>query len=186
MSHSTLKRPVGISILSCLSIIGGLLTAVLWTILIITPTISKRLWLGLSVLGIPPFVLIIGVAFLCTLSVLAGFGMRKGRKWGWYLGSFASLYNVLRNISALLLVPTILDSISPEENTQMTRDPSYYYVKYGIRAIISLLIYFYFFKENVRAYFGLSKQKKWKPIFIQVSICLCIDVVFSFLREVLN
>ena len=112
--------------------------------------------------------------------------MWKGRRWGWYLGSFYYMYSIVRNANALITIPILMSSIPPEDLSSMSRGPSYYYIKHGGRIIVHFLLYLYFFKINVREFFSLAEKKKWKPILAELSICLGIAATVSIMARLMN
>jgi len=55
-----------------------------------------------------------------------------------------------------------------------------------IKIIIFLLLYLYFFKGNVREFFSLAEQNKWKPILAELGICIGIGAAVSIVAKVMN
>jgi len=180
------KRPVGISILAVLNIVGGVLGAIVGIFLVIQLGKNPEVQQGLAMIGLPPALLKVAYFLIFGLAIASGIGMWKGRKWGWYLGSFSYMYSIVRNANALVTLPLLMNSIPPEDLANMDRDPSYYYVKHGSRVIVSFLVYLYFFKGNVREFFSLTEQKKWKPILAEIGICIGIAAVVSMIAGVMN
>ena len=152
------KRPIGISILAVLNIAFGILGAI-YTV-------------GLTIFGSPLAFRIVTAVFIFGLAIASGIGMWNGRKWGWYLGSFWYMYSIVRNAIALLL----LIFVPPEELSNTGAHPPYYY--FG-RLIVFFLLYLYLFKGNVRDFFSLPEQKKWKPILAELGICIVIVTVIG-------
>jgi hypothetical protein len=109
------------------------------------------------------------------LGCASGIGMWIGKKWGWFLGSFFYAYFIITNINTLIAIPTLMERFGNEA----ARDPSYYYLKYGLRLIIRILIYIYFFRAYVLTYFGLNGLKKWKPILVQYGTCLLFALILT-------
>lgn len=180
-----IERPVGISILAVLLLVGGVLGTILAVFMAFLVYGNSDVEEGLATIGMPLELLIPSVALLLGLSLAAGIGMWKGRKWGWYFGSFYFLYGIARNVNALFLISGMADLIS-SEGGNMPRDPSFYYVKHGVRSIFSFLIFLYFFKGNVRDFFGLTGQKKWKPVLVEVGICTAIIAAVRMATLMLN
>lgn len=183
------NRPIGISILAVLHIAGGILGAIVIAFLIAqfgkNPEAQQNFAQILAILGLPPALIIVSIILIFGLSVASGIGMWKGKKWGWYLGSFYYMYNMVRNANALVTIPLLMNSMSSDELENMSREPLYYYIKHGSRVIVSLLLYLYFFKGNVREFFSLSEQKKWKPILAELGICIGITTVVSIIAEIM-
>ncbi len=85
------KRPIGISILSFLFIVGGV-GGVIAFLLGIGSLDNPNAKQSLSMFGLTPIKLVVLLSVLGGFSVAAGIGMWIGRKWGWYLGSLYCMY----------------------------------------------------------------------------------------------
>ncbi len=186
MNASKETRPIGIAILSWLHMISGIFGFFIFILLILLFRNNPEAQNLLSSIGIPPVLLIVAILFILVMTLVSGIGMWKGKKWGWILGSFNYLYEVVRNLYALIMIPAISSMFSAEDLSEAARGPAFYYVKYGGRAIIAGLIYLYFFKGSVRLYFGLFDIKKWKPVLAQIGVCLLIVVSFSIASKFLT
>jgi hypothetical protein len=103
--------------------------------------------------------------------------MWSGARWGWYLGSFWYAYSIVQNVNALFTVSDLFHSIAQIQPGSAPRGIGFYYAKFAIGLVLSVLLYLYFFKDNVRDYFGLLESKKWIAIAIQ--FFLCIDIIFA-------
>lgn len=176
------RRPIGITILSILHLVGGV---GLFVVFVFTASVSlltsrfDNLAQPLEQMGMPVPLLVAGMLFLCVLSVWSAIGMWRGTPWGWWLGSFYYIYAVFRNASALV---TVL--MMAEELEGSTRGPGYYIFKHTGRIVVHLLLFCYFFRGNVLAYFGLSHINKGKAIWKLIGVCLAIGSfasVWSFL-----
>ena len=106
------KRPNGISILSVLHILAVVIGAI-----IVTITMMR---------GQTPAWIVVAFLFTFALALASGIGMWKGRKWGWYLGTFYYLYEIVRNVNVLISIPTLISSLTPEELANMSRGPEHY------------------------------------------------------------
>ncbi len=186
MNKSGEKRPVGIAILSWLHMISGILGFIIFIFLFLIFRNNPPAINSLSSIGIPPLLSVIGVFFILAMTIISGIGMWKGKKWGWMLGSFNYLYEVVRHLNALFLVPAISSMFSAEDLSQASRYPAFYYVKIGVLVIIAGLIYLYFFKGSVRLYFDVFEMKKWKLVLAQIGICFLIVLSFAVASEFLT
>jgi predicted small integral membrane protein len=169
-------RPVGISILSVLHFIGGIgaiAMAAFFLVMLQKPQFAEKF----SAIGIPVPLLVAAIVFLGVLGLASSVGMWRGARWGWYLGSFYYAYSILLNVNALLSIGNLFRSFPPDEHANMTHSPSFQYTKFAVRLLISTLIYLYFFKDNVREYFGLHDSKRWIAVAIQ--FFLCIDIALA-------
>ena len=164
-------RPVGISILAVLHVIGGIgLFGVQFLMFANLQTMEETL----RTIGIPPILLIVGVMFLAILAIASGVGMWLGKAWGWWLGSFYYVYSIFRNVSALLMVFAMADQFDGG-----SRGPEFYVFKHSFRIVIHFLLFLYFFKSNVLGFFGLSSLNKGQAIGILVGVCIALVVATS-------
>lgn len=179
MQESENKRPIGIAILSGLHIIGGAVGSVV--VLLFLPKIldTPEPLDALASIGIPPILLLIAITFLLLLATVSGIGMWTGKTWGWFLGAFYYAYSIVRNLNTLIMTPTLLGSLPREDLAEITHGPAFYYAKHGGRVLVHTLLYLYFYKTNVRAYFNLNRQSKWKAAVAQFAVCILIAVTFS-------
>jgi hypothetical protein len=180
-----MKRPKGISILAVLHLIGGVIGAIAIIPLVLTFIEVPEASQALDEMGIPPISVLINLTFILIITIASGIGMWRGKRWGWYLGSFYYLYSVFRNASALISLPRMLAYIPPEEMENAQHQPSFYYAKHIGRVIVHFLFYLYFFKGNVREFFSITEQKKWQPIAIEFGICVAISGI-GILLSILN
>ena len=181
MEDTARQRPLGISILSVLFFIGGVLGGIVIVLGIFLVVFNTSVRSGLAQIGFTPFELLLGMAILFGLSLGSAIGMWKGKSWGWVLGSFYCMYGVINNLyAALITFPTQMRSMTPEEIEDMSRGPGFYYFKFSFRAFWYFLFYLYFFKGNVRVFFGLSEQSKWKPFLVELGICLVLFMLSAW------
>ena len=99
-------RPLGISILSWLHILGGAGAGIAMLFLgsqSANPEAQESVAATGISSGLPVFVAVL----LCALSFACGVGMWTGRLWGWYLGSFYWMYTILKSVNALIPMPSL-------------------------------------------------------------------------------
>lgn len=176
-------RPIGVTILSILSLVG----AVLLTLVTGFATFAiasgdervRQASKAMAELGFPMPLLAAGVVILVALAWASGIGLWIGTKWGWHCGAFWYAYAIIRNLNALATFYLMSDVYAAEIQSPASRGPEYYYVKFIARLLISFLIYLYFFKSNVRDYFGLTAASKWKAVAAHFGICIGLFVVGS-------
>jgi hypothetical protein len=162
-------RPLGITILAILHLVGG---AVLCAVTV--PLLSKLGTLQgvLRSAGSSVVLLAVSAIFLGALGFSAGVGMWLGKKWGWWLGAFYYVYGVARNASALITVIEMSNELG-----RGAHGPGFYLMKQAVRIIVHLFILNYLFKTNVLSYFELERLSRGKALSILVSICLAIGMV---------
>ncbi len=139
-------RPLGITILSILFIIGGSGMLILF---LSTQKIDIK-----SVASLSSTVMFNGV-LLGVWALVAGIGMWFGKKWGWWLGATYLSYSVFRNINVLFTIFTMLGEFPIE-----TR----HIVKPLGRVLIHASICTYCFKDAILEFFGFSTERKGKKL----------------------
>lgn len=173
---ATQVRPKGIAILACLHLFGGIV------LLFAQFELLNRLGRpesGLAELGISMMAVIFGALFVSALCILSGFGMRYGKQWGWWCGAFYYVYSVFRNGAALLTVVVMADQLQGGSRTL-----DYYIVRHGARIAVQTLIYIYFFKSNVLAFFGMQSVRKVRATATLIGICVAISIAATVLNYI--
>ena len=143
------KRPVGISILAVLSLVGGI------GILILQFVFFDLLQEGFSQIGVSKNASVVNISILGGWAIAGGVGLWFGKNWGWWLGVLYLSYSVLRNAYATVAISDLVSQF-PEQNINATK----YYVTHGLRVVVHSLIVLYYFRENVLDYFGLESSNK--------------------------
>lgn len=166
-------RPLGVSILAVLHLLGGALLFVVQFLLFANLGAVEQ---ALDSIGMPPLLLVVGVIFLSLLTLASGVGMWMGRRWGWWLAAFYYVYSVFRNATAIVTIMMVADQFAGAR-----RGVDYYLIKHGGRIIVHALLFLYFFKGNVLEFFDLESLNKPKAIGILVGICLAITAFTSAL-----
>jgi hypothetical protein len=168
-------RPLGISLLAGLSILGSVLLAGGCVYLAISD--NTELKANLNTLGIPFSLLWIGIFLLAVIGFVGGIGAWTGKAWGWWLLAFYYVYGIARNANALYSVSVLATEIP----TDSPRGPGYYYAKFAGRLSIDVLILIYLYKPNVLSFFGLSEIKKVKLLVILVTATFLLFVLGTIL-----
>ena len=164
------QRPTGITLLSILSLLGGVaMLLLLLQQFVISDTDPSAFGSGIGMPGIPSWILLFNVLLLAAVGTGAAIGMWNGTPWGWWLGAFYFMYAVFRNISAFVTVVNLADQFEATE-----RGVNYYLLKYGLRVLINALVFIYFFKGNVLRFFGLEKIAVPKAVGMIVAVCVSI------------
>ncbi|SFH83897.1 hypothetical protein [Planctomicrobium piriforme] len=157
-------RPTGIWILGILNVLGGI--GLLFASVYLSFNLD-RVQPALDQLGLPPGLLAVGMYFLSGLTLASGVGMFLGTRWGWWCSTFYYVYGIVRNLSAMATVSMLADEIGTGD-----RGAEYYYMKFGGRAVVALLLYLYLLRGNVIEYFGVQDVNKGKAFGIQFGITM--------------
>ncbi|MEM4242856.1 MAG: hypothetical protein QXM31_03075 [Candidatus Woesearchaeota archaeon] len=168
------KRPTLVAVLAWLEIITGaillLITPLVIWMLAQTPQMKETI----EAIGITQGMAIFSVLFLGALCLCAGIGLWKGRRWGWWLGSFAMVYAVLRHASALLIISTLTGEMNVSE-ANITR---HIFKSIG-RIILYTLITAYLFRKDVLKYFRMEKVSRIKALAYIIGAGLLITLIGS-------
>jgi hypothetical protein len=157
-------RPIGISILAVLNLLGGL------ALLVMIPLIlSKREAISstLTGLGIPPVLALVILCLHIVLDFYAGLGMLAGSSRGWELGMFVSLWGIARDVNVLVMLsglelPTV----------QMQRILQQKILQAQVGIPISLLILVYFMSNGVLDYFQISRRHGLRVMAVESVVLL--------------
>ncbi len=179
------ERPRGISIISVFHIASGVFSAIVAIYLVAQFGKNQEVQQNIAMLDLPPALFVITAIFISSLAIGSGIGMWKGKKWGWYLGSFYHLCIVARNANAFATIAILLTFLLPEDLAGMSRGLSFDYIK-PVRVIVHVLLYIYFFEGNVRNFFSIDGQRKWKPILAQIGIYVSIAAVAVITTRIMN
>jgi hypothetical protein len=174
-SNPMIPRPIGISLLAGLSVLGSVVLASGCVYLAISD--NTELKANLNTLGIPFSLLWIGILLLAVLGFVGGIGAWTGKAWGWWLLAFYYVYGIARNANALYSVSVLANEIP----TDSPRGPGYYYAKFACRLCIDVLILIYLYKTNVLSFFGLSEIKKIKSLVILVTATILLFALGTIL-----
>ena len=146
-SKGKADRPIGVTILGFLLLLGGLISV---------PAAGMLIWEDdglaevLEALQISKGVFIASVVFLVVLQWVVGFGMLFGGVWGWWASAYWCACGVLRNLVTILNIAAI-----PDLTEAAPSAARFQIAKCIIRAVVSGLLFTYFLKGNVLDYFGV-------------------------------
>lgn len=182
-------RPVGISILSILILLGALLAAggtIFGAYYLATSPDAATIESRLEAFGISLPLLIASTIFLLLLKFGSGVGLWIGSKWGWYLATFSYAYVIVRNANAIVVTHQIVSAMSAHEISLMSLSPTIHYIKFSVRIIVATLLYLYLFKSNVREYFQMTSTSGWKVVLADAVICAAIVAIISIVAPELR
>lgn len=162
-------RPLGVTILSVLGIISG----VLGGLVIVMPFASEaNLGELTQQVGMPSWLFLGSLAFTALMSFASGVGMWGAKRWGWWLGAFGFVYAILKDANAMWMIPKLIERYGTPE-----RGAAFYYAKYGFRIFLSAAILAYLYRPAVRGFFYLQVSK-WKSLALLTGAALA---VFAFM-----
>jgi hypothetical protein len=171
-------RPPGIVLLSTIYLVSGVSIGGVLIASIFKPEFARG-FAERAPTGSAVVLLIAGVIVLSALSIETAAGLWQRAKWAWFLGSFWYAFAIVRDVSAIVVInyyshlPSVLDA------ARATNERAHLTGALTGRVVASVLLYYYFFKSNVRAYFDLTTAKLWKATVIQLAIGVCLIGVLS-------
>lgn len=164
-------RPLGVTILSILHVLGGLMMLPLLAALFANSEEAQK---PLQELGLPFELLVAGMCFLAISSLLSGVGLFLGRKWGWWLAAFYYVYSIVRHGNALLLTYELA-----ELDGGGGRGIGYHRAKFVARIVVAVLVLVYLFRGRVLDYFRFEPGGKLKRLGIVIGVCILMVFLFS-------
>jgi hypothetical protein len=173
-----LQRPMGVSILSVLTAILGLVLLAALITLAVDWEETKEFAAGRR---IPP-PLYWGVTGLAALlAFVAAVGMWRGCKWGWWIACSGFVFYVVQNFASAAMAN--LSGGAPSIETFMSVDS----IKYVLRALFFTAVLAYWLRTRVRKYFRVEQTGRIKAIALAAAggigiITLITVVMFIILR----
>ncbi|MDZ4780530.1 MAG: hypothetical protein SGJ19_09785 [Planctomycetia bacterium] len=123
----------------------------------------------MQAIGVPPELEFVSVTFLALLTLASGVGMWRGAQWGWWCSAFYFMYGVFRNASAALMF------LAYAEQVDGPRDPELAVLKHCFRVLLHSLVFSYFMRPHVLAFFDLQELNKRAAFWKIVGLCLTIS-----------
>jgi len=170
-------RPVGITLLSILHTIGG---SILLVVVLSHLPSANETEEALQSVGSSAWLVSFAGLFLAFLALGSGIGMFLRTRWGWWLAAFYYVHSILRSLSALANIISMLDE------WEGTRSPEHYYVKHAGRIVLNSLILMYLFQGHVLRFFHPGRLPKAKIIGALVGAALAVSVLFLIVGALLD
>ena len=149
--NTNTKRPIGVTIIAILVIIGGIssivggLAAIAFAGIVSmssTETSSNTAAIDIGSLSIIPLVLGIILLIIGIIYLAVSYGLLKGKGWAWIVTIVVTIIGLIMQIISAVITGLASSSIETAIVTHI------------IGIIISGIIIFYLYRPNVRAYFG--------------------------------
>ncbi|WP_018757747.1 hypothetical protein [Paenibacillus terrigena] len=163
-------RPLGVSLLAVILMIGGITTLVMQIMAWNTLNDASTMF------GVSSHFLQGAIAFLGLLGCAAAVGLWIGKSWGWWLALLYFAYAVTRNMTVILSISNLADqfNVSGQETGS-------YYLKYGVRMLWNGCLMYYLCRgEMVLSYLQTERTNKWKALGIVFVISIVPFVVVAF------
>jgi hypothetical protein len=147
--NSNTKRPIGVTIIAILTIIGGiaLLIGGLGFIAFggFLSTVSSEGGstevADIAALGMVPMILGIGMIIIGIIYLIVSYGLLKGKGWAWTITIIVMIIGIVIQIISAISTGLLTSSLASALATHI------------IGIIISGIIIFYLYRPHVRAYF---------------------------------
>jgi hypothetical protein len=162
-------RPLGLTILAVLHLIGGVQPVVTQLAFVVNFGHQPEF---VRAMGYSPLMFLVAATALAVFGSASAIGLWTGARWGWWLGAFYCMYAVFRHLSALWLIASGLGL-----------ELATFAPLYIVRAIVALLCFLYFFRANVLAFFGLARLRKLRAAAILVGLCIAVTTVLTLAAE---
>jgi hypothetical protein len=147
--NSNTKRPIGVTIIAILTIIGGiaLLIGGLGFITFggilsaVSSEGSSTEAADIAALGMVPMILGIGMVIIGIIYLIVSYGLLKGKGWAWTITIIVMIIGIVIQIISAISTGLLTSSLTSAVATHI------------IGIIISGIIIFYLYRPHVRAYF---------------------------------
>jgi signal transduction histidine kinase len=136
------KRPIGVTIIAILIIIGGilLLLAGIGVIAVGSLFISQIIGLGFVIIG--AIILAVGIGY-----IVVSYGLLKGKRWSWTITMVLLFIGIAINVVSIIIFGYFtFDTYTSSFLTSNSGSIA------GI--IISVIILYYLYRPHVKSYFG--------------------------------
>jgi hypothetical protein len=171
-----IRRPIGVTIISILAIIGGILLvfgglsllsfgAFFESVPIETLTEDQQLspqesqnaaelqalsqYFGSIGVVIGSIVLAVGVGYL-----IVSYGLLKGKGWAWIVTIIITIIAIITQVTSVISTSTLTQSLSTDVNALISGITAHL-----IGIAINGVILYYLYRPNVKAFFGRSKPQ---------------------------
>ena len=136
------KRPIGVTIIAILIIIGGilLLLAGIGVIAVGSLFISQIIGLGFVIIG--AIILAVGIGY-----IVVSYGLLKGKRWSWTITMVLLFIGIAINVVSIIIFGYL--TFDTDTSSFLTSNSGSIA---GI--IISVIILYYLYRPHVKSYFG--------------------------------
>ena len=136
------KRPIGVTIIAILIIIGGilLLLAGIGVIAVGSLFISQIIGLGFVIIG--AIILAVGIGY-----IVVSYGLLKGKRWSWTITMVLLFIGIAINVVSIIIFGYF--TFDTDTSSFLTSNSGSIA---GI--IISVIILYYLYRPHVKSYFG--------------------------------
>jgi hypothetical protein len=136
------KRPIGVTIIAILIIIGGilLLLAGIGGVAVGSLFISQIIGLGFVIIG--AIILAVGIGY-----IVVSYGLLKGKRWSWTITMVLLFIGIAINVVSIIIFGYF--TFDTDTSSFLTSNSGSIA---GI--IISVIILYYLYRPHVKSYFG--------------------------------
>jgi hypothetical protein len=166
------QRPVGVTILAVLSLLGAIFGAIAVVLALVGATVIQSVQVNLAGVGMLAGLMVGGLALLVVLYFAMGIGLLKGQRWGWWAAVFAYSHVIWERL--FLMIASII-----EPNTLGI-------VKGAIGVLVTPLFIVYLCRLRVRSFCNIADAHVGKSLGIAFGITLVVviacDAAMHFAR----
>ena len=136
------KRPIGVTIIAILIIIGGilLLLAGIGVVVVGSLSISQIIGLGFVIIG--AIILAVGIGY-----IVVSYGLLKGKRWAWTITVVLLFIGIAINVVSIIIFGYF--TFNMDTSSFLTNNSGSIA---GI--IISVIILYYLYRPHIKSYFG--------------------------------
>ncbi|TVP39478.1 hypothetical protein [Candidatus Nitrosocosmicus arcticus] len=147
--NSNTKRPIGVTIIAILTIIGGIalligglgFIAFAGVLSVVSSEESSTEAANIAALGILPMILGVLMVVIGIIYLIVSYGLLKGKGWAWTITIIVTIIGIVIQIISAVSTGLLTSSLASGLATHI------------IGIIISGIIIFYLYRPHVRSYF---------------------------------
>jgi len=147
--NSNTKRPIGVTIIAILTIIGGIALLIgglgfisfAGILSVVSSEESSTEAANIAALGILPMILGVFMVIIGIIYLIVSYGLLKGKGWAWTITIIVTIIGIVIQIISAVSTGLLTSSLASGLATHI------------IGIIISGIIIFYLYRPHVRAYF---------------------------------
>jgi hypothetical protein len=140
----SIKRPVGVTIIAILTIIGGIILCLGGLFLLMLGVVFEAVSIGSIGVVIGAIVLGVGIGYL-----VVSYGLLKGKGWAWIVTVILTIIAIIIQSISVISTSMFDASFTSDMNSLVSG-----IVVYIISMAINGVILYYLYRPNVRTHFG--------------------------------
>lgn len=163
-------RPVGLTVLAVLHLLGGLFLCALTMLLGGMATAMG------PALGVAKVIIVLSMLIVVIVPLASAVGIFIGERWGWWVSAYFYVHAISQNLQRIFLAGDVGAALGVQidqaENLRVV----------AVRSLISVLILMYLFQPKVLDYFNIVHDSRWKSLGILVGVHVALVIFVTIVN----